>query len=188
MTSKETEGESSDNKPHDSGSTSVAAHDESKADLLDGEGDLSSAFTKVLFHIFQRFAHSAQERQYTVENQSGSSTESCMSSSDKISSDVSKLEKESENTTDTKINKLTMTEEELDQFTKVVNQGEVMSVESKDEMKEYLDVDEKGNLTFDGFCEMYHLQSGGDADETWKDLKALGYNDQLQLIDTTTRK
>lgn len=91
-------------------------------DLLDSDDDLSSLFTNVLTQIFQRFSHSAQEY-YHLE---------------------SKVEGEAKIDG---LKKLVWTEEELDRFTKVVNGGEVMSKESKDEMKEYLDVDEKGNLT-----------------------------------------
>lgn len=71
------------------------------------------------------------------------------------------------------------TEAELDAFSTVTNGG-ALPQESKDEIREFLDTDEEGNLKFSGFCQMYHLQSDNDADETWKDLAQLGFDDSLQ--------
>ncbi|KAI9137450.1 hypothetical protein BKA69DRAFT_1128192 [Paraphysoderma sedebokerense] len=44
------------------------------------------------------------------------------------------------------------------------------------------DPDGRPNLTKAGFLELYHLQSTNDEDETWKDLKKLGYAEDLKLI------
>lgn len=74
-----------------------------------------------------------------------------------------------------------LTEADLDEFAIATN-GEALSKESKDEIKQYLDTDSDGNLTFRGFCEMFHLQSDNDADETWKDLSQLGFDHQLKYV------
>eukprot|EP00656_Telonema_subtile_P021553 TRINITY_DN2258_c0_g4_i1.p1 TRINITY_DN2258_c0_g4~~TRINITY_DN2258_c0_g4_i1.p1 ORF type:complete len:169 (-),score=43.26 TRINITY_DN2258_c0_g4_i1:268-774(-) len=36
-------------------------------------------------------------------------------------------------------------------------------------------------LSIDGWLDMYHTQTGGDEDETWGDLRHLGYDGNLQL-------
>lgn len=74
-----------------------------------------------------------------------------------------------------------LTEAELDAFSTVTN-GSALPLESKDEIKEFLDTDKDGNLTFAGFCEMYHLQSDNEPEETWKDLAKLGFDDNLEYI------
>lgn len=66
----------------------------------------------------------------------------------------------------------------MDAFSTVTN-GSALPRESKDEIKEFLDTDKDGNLTFSGFVEMYHLQSDNEPEETWKDLTKLGFDDQL---------
>lgn len=75
-----------------------------------------------------------------------------------------------------------LTEDDLDAFAMATN-GEVLSSESKEEIKEYLDTDDNGNLTFRGFCEMFHLQSDNEAEETWRDLSKLGFDHQLKHVD-----
>lgn len=72
-----------------------------------------------------------------------------------------------------------LTEADLDRFSSVAN-GAALPQESKDEIKEFLDTDKEGNLSFRGFVEMYHLQSDNDPQETWKDLDKLGFDDQLE--------
>lgn len=92
----------------------------SKAELLDDEGDLSPAFTKALEEVFLRFSKSAQDH---IKSKSSDST-------------FRGVEKH-----------VILTDAELDDFTKAVNGGEVLDATSKEEMKEYLDVDTDGNLT-----------------------------------------
>jgi hypothetical protein len=109
-------------KVNDSQSKAAATDetDSSKAELLDDEGDLSSAFTKALEEVFLRFSKSAQDH---VKSKSSDST-------------FRGVEKH-----------VILTDAELDDFTKAVNGGEVLDATSKEEMKEYLDVDTDGNLT-----------------------------------------
>lgn len=72
-----------------------------------------------------------------------------------------------------------LTEADLDAFSAVTN-GAVLPEESKDEIREFLDTDDDGNLTLRGFIEMYHLQSDNEPEETWKDLGKLGFDDSLE--------
>lgn len=72
-----------------------------------------------------------------------------------------------------------LTEADLDGFSKETN-GAALPQESKDEIKEFLDTNDEGNLTLRGFIEMYHLQSDNDAEETWKDLSKLGFDENLE--------
>lgn len=71
-----------------------------------------------------------------------------------------------------------LTEADLDAFSTVTN-GATLPQESKNEIREFLDTDEEGNLTLRGFMEMYHLQSDNEPEETWKDLGKLGFDDSL---------
>jgi len=59
--------------------------------------------------------------------------------------------------------------------------GEPFSEESKQEMVDFLDMDEDGNLTFKGFLQIYQLQTENDEDETWRDLEKHGFNRFLEL-------
>lgn len=77
-----------------------------------------------------------------------------------------------------------MMEAELDALTQVTN-GCALPQESKDEIKEFLDTDDQGNLTFAGFLEMYHLQSDNEPEETWKDLVKLGFDQTLEYVPPT---
>ena len=58
-------------------------------------------------------------------------------------------------------------------------------------MKDNFNVDEKGQLTKDGFLQMYHMQTEGGSflesfkrvapEETWADLQKLGYDRSFKL-------
>jgi hypothetical protein len=45
--------------------------------------------------------------------------------------------------------------------------------------KTNFETNDEGNLTREGFFQIYSLQTINGADETWKDLKQLGYNENL---------
>lgn len=135
-----------------------------RVELIDDEGELSPAFALALTSIFLRFSKQAK----SIYAEKGFKN---------LDEFVHAKEK------DENLSKLIITEDELDTFTKQVNEGKKMSKEEKDEVREYFDVDKDGNLTLTGFLEMYHLQSGGEAEETWKDLRALGFDDQLKEKD-----
>jgi hypothetical protein len=65
-------------------------------------------------------------------------------------------------------------------FARTTN-GKEFSTEELMEIKENLTHDSEGRLTLQGFLDFYHLQTTSHPDETWKDLKKLGYDHQLQL-------
>ncbi|PWN91581.1 hypothetical protein FA10DRAFT_265429 [Acaromyces ingoldii] len=134
----------------------------SRTDLLDAEGDLSPAFHLALARIFLRFSASAQKLGLDLPNAAAAASEK------DVGAQLDKLKK------------VALDDDELDAFARATN-GEVLSDESKEEIKEYLDCDDQSRITFSGFCEMYHLQTGSDAAETWKDLEALGFNEKLEL-------
>lgn len=117
----------------------------------------SSQFESALIRAFARFSSSYRKRRPDV-HASGSSPSKSLPRPD--ATDV-------------------LTEADLDAFSTVTN-GSALSAESKNEIKEFLDTDEEGNLTFRGFVEMYHLQSDNEPEETWKDLSKLGFDDQLE--------
>ncbi|KAI9096156.1 hypothetical protein DFS34DRAFT_624178 [Phlyctochytrium arcticum] len=77
-----------------------------------------------------------------------------------------------------------LSREELDNFAIAAN-GEKFDDATLEELKESFDVTKEGNLTLDGFIDMYHLQTLSDEDETWKDLKKFGYNDQIEKVSTS---
>jgi len=48
--------------------------------------------------------------------------------------------------------------------------------------RQHFEVDRNRNLTLNGFVNFYISQALGDVDEVWKDLKALGYDNELALL------
>ncbi|KAJ1031849.1 hypothetical protein NDA13_002235 [Ustilago tritici] len=128
-----------------------------KAALLDDEGDLTEKLESALIRIFARYSSSYKKAHPDVDA-FGSNASSSLPRP--AATDV-------------------LTEADLDRFSSVAN-GAALPQESKDEIKEFLDTDEEGNLSFRGFVEMYHLQSDNDPEETWKDLDKLGFDDQLE--------
>ncbi|CAE6433359.1 unnamed protein product [Rhizoctonia solani] len=76
-----------------------------------------------------------------------------------------------------------MEEDGLDAWARDTN-GAPFPDETKEEMKDTLDVDERGNLTFNGFIQIYQLQTENDEEETWRDLSAHGFDRNLHLVST----
>ncbi|KDQ18030.1 hypothetical protein BOTBODRAFT_29342 [Botryobasidium botryosum FD-172 SS1] len=74
-----------------------------------------------------------------------------------------------------------MTPAALDRWAIDTN-GEPFSEESKQEMVDFLDMDDDGNLTFKGFLQIYQLQTENDEDETWRDLEKHGFDRALELV------
>ncbi|SPO19890.1 uncharacterized protein UTRI_00286_B [Ustilago trichophora] len=143
-----------------SNTTEKAASSQTKVEraaLLDDEGDLTAKFEAALVRIFARFSTSYRKSHPDV-HASGSKPSATLPRPD--AADV-------------------LTEADLDAFSTVTN-GAALPQESKDEIREYLDTDTDGNLTLRGFIEMYHLQSDNDAEETWKDLGKLGFDNELE--------
>jgi len=65
--------------------------------------------------------------------------------------------------------------EELSNFSITCN-GKPFDETVLDDIRKFLAVDEKGYLLEEGFLQMYSLQTVTDPNETWKDLKKLGYS------------
>ncbi|KAF8938737.1 hypothetical protein EDD21DRAFT_412626 [Dissophora ornata] len=70
---------------------------------------------------------------------------------------------------------------ELDAFAKDTN-GDVFDEDTRSEIAEFLDLDDKGQLTLKGFLQMYNLQTSSEPEETWKDLQKHGYDTKLKLV------
>ncbi|KAF9951393.1 hypothetical protein BGZ72_007100 [Mortierella alpina] len=70
---------------------------------------------------------------------------------------------------------------ELDAFARDTN-GDVFDEDMRAEIDEFLDLDDKGQLTLKGFLQMYNLQTSSEPEETWKDLQKHGYDTKLKLV------
>jgi len=69
----------------------------------------------------------------------------------------------------------------LDKYATETN-GQPFSQETKQELREMLDVDDKGRLTLEGFYQIYQLQTENDEEESWRDLSTHGFDRQLQFV------
>ncbi|KAB5593061.1 EF-hand 1, calcium-binding site protein [Ceratobasidium theobromae] len=76
-----------------------------------------------------------------------------------------------------------MDEAGLDAWARDTN-GAEFPPETKEEMRDTLDVTEAGHLTFNGFIQIYQLQTENDEEETWRDLSAHGFDRNLNLVST----
>lgn len=99
----------------------------SRTDLLDAEGDLSPAFHLALARIFLRFSASAQKLGLDLANTAAAPEKD-------VGAQLEKLKK------------VELDDDELDAFARATN-GEVLSDESKEEIKEYLDCDDQSRIT-----------------------------------------
>lgn len=63
--------------------------------------------------------------------------------------------------------------------------GAPLPEEQKEEIREYMDVNEDGNLTLKGFMQIYQLQTENDENETWKDLQKHGFDRTLKFQSTS---
>jgi len=71
-------------------------------------------------------------------------------------------------------------ENDLQSFALATN-GRKFTKDELNEVRMNLEHDDKGRLTCQGFMCFYHLQTTSHPDETWKDLKKLGYDKELKL-------
>ena len=74
-------------------------------------------------------------------------------------------------------------EAELQAFARACNNGVAFEREELDEIRTYFDTNEADALTRKGFLQLYHTQTVARPADTWKDLKALGFNSKLQPAD-----
>jgi hypothetical protein len=72
---------------------------------------------------------------------------------------------------------------EIQAFARACNDGREFDDEELDEIRDFLDTDDDGNLTRGGFRQLYHTQTGARPNDTWRDLRALGFDDQLRPHD-----
>jgi len=70
--------------------------------------------------------------------------------------------------------------EQLDKWAIDTN-GSPLPAEQKEHIREFMDVNEDGNLTLKGFIQIYQLQTENDENETWKDLGKHGFTRNLSL-------
>ncbi|KAK9894530.1 hypothetical protein P389DRAFT_173520 [Cystobasidium minutum MCA 4210] len=70
--------------------------------------------------------------------------------------------------------------EGLERFGRDTN-GQPLPEDQLEEMRTFLDCDNDGNLLFKGFMQMYSLQTSSEEEETWKDLRTHGYNENLDF-------
>ncbi|KAK7014937.1 hypothetical protein R3P38DRAFT_2998529 [Favolaschia claudopus] len=80
-----------------------------------------------------------------------------------------------------------LTKEGLDSWARDTN-GAPFSEETKEELIEFLDVTDAGELTFKGFLQIYQLQTENDEEETWRDLSNHGFDRMLRLVATRTEE
>ncbi|KAL4068006.1 hypothetical protein J3A83DRAFT_4097201 [Scleroderma citrinum] len=76
-----------------------------------------------------------------------------------------------------------LTQSGLDAWARDTN-GAPFSPETKDELIEFLDVTDDGELTLKGFMQIYQLQTENDEEETWRDLSCHGFDRTLTLVST----
>jgi Ca2+-binding EF-hand superfamily protein len=69
---------------------------------------------------------------------------------------------------------------ELQAFAKATNHGKSLSQEDLTQITDFFDCNDSGALTRLGFAQMYHTQTVGDKNETWRDLTTHGYNHDLE--------
>ncbi|RKP14525.1 hypothetical protein BJ684DRAFT_8456 [Piptocephalis cylindrospora] len=70
---------------------------------------------------------------------------------------------------------------ELDAFATLTN-GEPFDEDTLVELHENFDLNDQGWLTLKGFFQLYFLQTEGEPEETWKDLKAHGFDRDLEPL------
>eukprot|EP01103_Thecamoeba_quadrilineata_P011819 TRINITY_DN2914_c0_g1_i2.p2 TRINITY_DN2914_c0_g1~~TRINITY_DN2914_c0_g1_i2.p2 ORF type:complete len:117 (-),score=27.96 TRINITY_DN2914_c0_g1_i2:61-411(-) len=74
-----------------------------------------------------------------------------------------------------------LSREELLHFFKTCNDQDTDFDDFYQNLTACFECNNDGALTEKGFLDMYHLQTSGDEEETWKDIHKWGYNDQLEL-------
>jgi len=74
-----------------------------------------------------------------------------------------------------------LTPQGLDAWARDTN-GAPFSKETREELREFMDVTDEGWLTFKGFLQIYQLQTENDEEETWRDLSNHGFDRTLRLV------
>lgn len=76
-----------------------------------------------------------------------------------------------------------LSSEGLDNWARDTN-GSAFDDDSKEELLMFMDCTEEGGLTFEGFLQVYQLQTESDEEETWRDLSVHGFDRTLKLVAT----
>ncbi|EJU05409.1 hypothetical protein DACRYDRAFT_19913 [Dacryopinax primogenitus] len=76
-----------------------------------------------------------------------------------------------------------ISDEALDRWAIDTN-GAPLSEAVKEEIKDSIDTDDDGHLTFAGMLQIYQLQTSMDEEETWRDLASHGFDRNLELAPT----
>ena len=69
---------------------------------------------------------------------------------------------------------------ELQAFARTCNDGDAFSDEELEDLR-FFEQDANKNLTLKGFLQMYHTQTSARENDTWQDLKALGFDYTLSV-------
>jgi hypothetical protein len=70
---------------------------------------------------------------------------------------------------------------ELQEFAGACNNGETLPEDELQQIADYFEVTDDGALTKAGFFQMVYMQTVSRPQDTWNDLKALGYDESLAL-------
>lgn len=70
---------------------------------------------------------------------------------------------------------------ELQAFAAACNDGETLPDDELEQIADYFEITEDGALTKGGFFQMMFMQTTSRPQDTWNDLKALGYDESLTL-------
>ena len=74
-----------------------------------------------------------------------------------------------------------LNEGELQAFAGACNNGETLPEDELQQIADYFEVTDDGALTKAGFFQMVYMQTVSRPQDTWNDLKALGYDESLAL-------
>ena len=74
-----------------------------------------------------------------------------------------------------------LNEAELQTFAAACNDGEELGEDELQQISDYFEVSDDGALTKAGFFQMVYMQTTSRPQDTWNDLKALGYDETLAL-------
>jgi len=72
--------------------------------------------------------------------------------------------------------------DELEGFAKATQSGSEIGKDELKQLGQFFDTNTKGNLTLKGFEQMYLMQTNQQPEDTWRDLKNLGYSKSLELL------
>lgn len=78
-----------------------------------------------------------------------------------------------------------LNKKELEAFAVASKTGENLSQDEIKQLGTFFDTNANGDLTHKGFEQMYLMQTASTPEDTWRDIKALGYEKTLELLGTS---